>query len=53
LAGSTSSSPTRSPAKALTCRTPDGARATVRTLFGGIALLFCLRVLFVDILELI
>jgi hypothetical protein len=37
----------------LTYRTPDGDRDTVRTLFGCIALLFCLRVLFVDILELI
>jgi hypothetical protein len=37
----------------LTCRTPDGDRDTVRTLFGCTALLFCLRVLFVDILELI
>jgi hypothetical protein len=37
----------------LTYRTPDGERDTVRTLFGCIALPFCLRVLFVDILELI
>ncbi|HET6519839.1 MAG TPA: hypothetical protein VFG47_08460 [Geminicoccaceae bacterium] len=37
----------------LTYRTPDGERDTVRTLFGCIALLFCLRVLFVDILGLI
>lgn len=34
-------------------RTPQGDRETVRTLFGCIALLFCLRILFVDILELI
>ncbi len=37
----------------LTYRTPDGDRDLVRTLFGCIALLFCLRVLFVDILDLI
>jgi hypothetical protein len=37
----------------ITYRTPDGERDTVRTLFGCIALLFCLRVLFVDILDLI
>jgi hypothetical protein len=37
----------------LTYRTPDGDRELVRTLFGCIALLFCLRVLFVDILKLI
>lgn len=37
----------------ITYRTPDGDRDTVRTLFGCIALLFCLRVLFVDILGLI
>jgi hypothetical protein len=37
----------------LTYRNADGERDTVRTLFGCIALLFCLRVLFVDILELI
>jgi hypothetical protein len=36
----------------LTYRTPDGDRELVRTLFGCIALLFCLRVLFVDILDL-
>jgi len=36
----------------LTYRTPDGDRDLVRTLFGCIALLFCLRVLFVDILDL-
>ena len=36
----------------LTYRNADGERDTVRTLFGCIALLFCLRVLFVDILEL-
>ena len=37
----------------ITYRKPDGDRDTVRTLFGCIALLFCLRVLFVDILDLI
>jgi hypothetical protein len=37
----------------LTYRNADGERDTVRTLFGCIALLFCLRVLFVDILDLI
>jgi hypothetical protein len=37
----------------LTYRTPDGDRDLVRTLFGCIALLFCMRVLFVDILDLI
>jgi hypothetical protein len=37
----------------LTYRNPNGDRDLVRTLFGCIALLFCLRVLFVDILELI
>ena len=37
----------------LTFRDPEGDRDLVRTLFGSIALLFCLRVLFVDILELI
>jgi hypothetical protein len=37
----------------ITYRTPDGERDTVRTLFGCIALLFCLRVLCVDILGLI
>ncbi|HSA80620.1 MAG TPA: hypothetical protein VLE23_07335 [Geminicoccaceae bacterium] len=37
----------------LTYRNADGDRDLVRTLFGCIALLFCLRVLFVDILELI
>jgi hypothetical protein len=36
----------------LTYRTPDGDRDLVRTLFGCIALLFCLRVLFIDILDL-
>ena len=36
----------------LTYRNADGDRDLVRTLFGCIALLFCLRVLFVDILEL-
>jgi hypothetical protein len=33
--------------------TPDGDRDLVRSLFGCIALLFCLRVLFVDFRELI
>ena len=37
----------------ITYRTPDGDRDTVRLLFGCIALLFCLRVLLVDILGLI
>jgi hypothetical protein len=37
----------------LTYRTPEGERDLVRTLFGCIALLFCLRVLFVDILDLV
>lgn len=37
----------------ITYRTPQGERDTVRTLFGCIALLFCLRILIVDILELI
>ena len=37
----------------ITYRKPDGDRDTVRTLFGCIALLFCLRVLFVGILDLI
>jgi hypothetical protein len=37
----------------LTWRNADGERDLVRTLFGCIALLFCLRVLFADILELI
>jgi hypothetical protein len=32
---------------------PDGERDTVRVRFSGIALPFCLRVRFVDILELI
>jgi len=36
----------------ITYRTPDGERDTVRLLFGCIALLFCLRVLLVDILGL-
>ena len=36
----------------LTYRNPDGERDLVRTLFGCIALLFFLRVLLVDILEL-
>jgi len=37
----------------LTYRDADGDRDLVRTLFGCIALLFCLRVLFTDILDLI
>lgn len=37
----------------LTYRDQDGERDLVRTLFGCIALLFCLRVLFVDIFEVI
>jgi hypothetical protein len=37
----------------LTYRTPDGDRDLVRTLFGCIELLFCMRLLFVDILDLI
>jgi hypothetical protein len=37
----------------LTFRSPDGERDMVRTLFGCIALLFCLRVLFADILRVI
>ncbi|HEX6143384.1 MAG TPA: hypothetical protein VFZ01_11740 [Geminicoccaceae bacterium] len=37
----------------LTYRDADGDRDLVRTLFGCIALLFCLRVLFADILDLI
>lgn len=36
----------------ITYRTSDGERDTVRLLFGCIALLFCLRVLLVDILGL-
>jgi len=36
---------------ALTYRTEDGERDTVRLLFGCIALLFFLRVLFVDVLQ--
>ena len=36
----------------LTHRTPDGERDWVRLLFGCIALIFCLRVLFADILDL-
>ena len=36
---------------ALTYRTEDGERDTERLLFGCIALLFFLRVLFVDVLE--
>lgn len=34
----------------ITWRSPQGERDLVRTLFGCIALLFCLRVLFFDIL---
>lgn len=37
----------------LTFRDDNGESDTVRLLFGAIALLFCLRVLFVDILGLI
>lgn len=37
----------------LTFRTEDGEKETVHLLFGAIALLFCLRVLFVDILKVI
>ncbi|MFV1997658.1 MAG: hypothetical protein ACC641_06560 [Acidiferrobacterales bacterium] len=37
----------------LTYRTEDGDTETVHLLFGAIALLFSLRVLFVDILKLI
>ena len=37
----------------LTFRDENGESDTVRLLFGAIALLFCLRVLFVDILGLI
>lgn len=36
---------------ALTYRTEEGSRDPVRLLFGCIALLFFLRVLFADILE--
>ncbi len=36
---------------ALTYRTEEGERDTVRLLFGCIALVFFLRVLFVDVLE--
>ena len=36
----------------LTFRDADGERDWVRLLFGCIALLFCLRVLFADILQL-
>ncbi|MDX1541110.1 MAG: hypothetical protein R3349_06865 [Geminicoccaceae bacterium] len=36
----------------LTYRDADGERDLVRTLFGCIALLFCLRVLFVDVFDL-
>lgn len=37
----------------LTFRDENGESDTVRLLFGAIALLFCLRVLFVDLLGLI
>ena len=37
----------------LTSRDENGESDTVRLLFGAIALLFCLRVLFVDVLGLI
>lgn len=37
----------------LTFRNEEGESDTVRLLFGAIALLFCLRVLFVDIFGLI
>lgn len=37
----------------LTFRDENGEKDTVRLLFGAIALLFCMRVLFVDILDLI
>jgi len=37
----------------LTYRDAEGERETVHLLFGAIALLFCLRVLFVDILKLV
>lgn len=37
----------------LTYRNADGERDLVRTLFGCIALLFCLRVLFADIFDVI
>lgn len=36
---------------ALTFRTEDGEKDTVRLLFGCIALLFFFRVLFADVLE--
>jgi hypothetical protein len=36
----------------ITYRDAEGERDLVRTLFGCIALLFCLRVLFFDILDL-
>ena len=35
----------------LTFRDNDGNRDLVRTLFGAISLLFCLRVLFIDVLN--
>ena len=35
----------------LTFRDNDGNRDLVRTLFGAISLLFCLRVLFLDVLN--
>lgn len=37
----------------LTFRTEEGESEWVHLLFGSIALLFCVRVLFVDILKLI
>jgi len=37
----------------LSYRDADGEHPWVHLLFGSIALLFCLRVLFVDILELV
>jgi hypothetical protein len=38
---------------AISHRIPDGEHDTVRLLFGCIALVFCLRVLLVDILRVI
>ena len=35
----------------LTFRDNEGNRDLVRTLFGAISLLFCLRVLFIDVLS--
>lgn len=37
----------------LTYRDADGERPWVHLLFGSIALLFCVRVLFVDILDVV